>query len=298
MGLLVRGGSGSADLELFLERGDLLPDRLVEGRLVVRARSPLTVRRAVGALIGTERRKVTIADPAMRGAPRTVVRTHELPRVELDLGGPFWLAPGEVREIPVSLPVPPLGPATLASDPLSCTWTIEVHLDVPGFDPGVAVDVRLLQPSALLRAGVVRLAQFALYEAAGVDVGDVFGEIVVEPAPLCLGGPYRGELRLTARRPMRLQEIRLGLAVRVIVSESGGHKATFVPWEVILAGPRELPAGETILPFAGDLPPLDLPTVELPHGRCDARLRVTLARPWARDTQLERDVALATTSEL
>ena len=52
------------------------------------------------------------------------------------------------------------------------------------------------------------------------------------------------------------------------------------------------------LPISGELGPRPLPTVELPHGKAQATFNVILARAWALDTHLVRDVTIATTREI
>ena len=58
--------------------------------------------------------------------------------------------------------------ATFEATVAGLTVAVEVKLDVPGFDPDVTADVVVLQPTALLRAGVVDVAQFALFPSADV----------------------------------------------------------------------------------------------------------------------------------
>ena len=41
-----------------------------------------------------------------------------------------------------------------------------------------------------------------------------------------------------------------------------------------------------------------LPTIRLPHGRADGQFHVILAKAWAQDTHLVRDVAICSTTEL
>jgi hypothetical protein len=54
--------------------------------------------------------------------------------------------------------------------------------------------------------------------------------------------------------------------------------------------PGQLAAGVVRLTFQRD--------IGLPHGRSDAQLHVILARAWAPDTHLVRDVAICSTIEL
>jgi hypothetical protein len=64
-----------------------------------------------------------------------------------------------------------------------------------------------------------------------------------------------------------------------------------------VAGEDDL-VGDREFPIAGTLPPTPIPSIELPHGRTRASFHVILDRPWALDTHLSRDVAIATTSEI
>ena len=41
-----------------------------------------------------------------------------------------------------------------------------------------------------------------------------------------------------------------------------------------------------------------LPTSRLPHGKADAQFHVILAKAWAQDTHLVRDIAICSTTEL
>jgi hypothetical protein len=52
------------------------------------------------------------------------------------------------------------------------------------------------------------------------------------------------------------------------------------------------------LEFTATVPDVALPTIELPHGRAAAEVHVILARAWARDPHLVRDLAIATTLEV
>jgi hypothetical protein len=208
------------------------------------------------------------------------------------------LAAGETRTLPFQLPVPPLGPATLEAEVAGVSWSVEAKLDIAGgMDASIEVPVRILQPTALLRAGVVHVGEFALYEAADARAGGVTGSIALDPVPLVPGQPFRGRLTLRPDSPLRLQEIRVELRVKVESTVSGGLDETIVPWSAAVAPAMDL-GGEQAFELRGTVDDVALPTIELPHGRASAELHVILARAWARDPHLVRDIAVATTLEL
>jgi len=204
-----------------------------------------------------------------------------------------WLLPALA-----TLPVPALGPATLEATEAGVAWSVEAKLDIPGgMDSSIEVPVRIAQPVALLRAGVVHVGEFALYPGADAVAGEVTGSIVIDPVPLVTGEAFTGRLVLRPSGSVGVQEIRVELRVKVEATVSGGRHETLVPWSAIVAPAMTL-AGEQQIELAGRLPDTALPTIELPHGRASAELHVILAKAWARDPHLVRDVAIATTSEL
>jgi hypothetical protein len=77
-----------------------------------------------------------------------------------------------------------------------------------------------------------------------------------------------------------------------------GKTETITAWVARLSGAGELAGGRQVLEFGGELDARDLPTIELPHGRTDAEFHVILAKAWARDPHLVRDVAICSTTEL
>ncbi len=175
---------------------------------------------------------------------------------------------------------------------------IEANLDVPGFDPSVSMPVVVLQPTALLRAGVVTVAEYALYPAADGEADGIRGSIWLDPSPLCVGAPFRGRLELESGAPRKVQEVRLELRVLVKATVGGGRKETITLWAGQLAGAGEFGGGGQAFPFAADLPASWLPTIETPHGRADAQFHVIIATAWARDPHLVRDVAICSTTEI
>ncbi|HEX5467147.1 MAG TPA: hypothetical protein VFW92_10790, partial [Candidatus Limnocylindrales bacterium] len=123
--------------------------------------------------------------------------------------------------------------------------------------------------------------------------------LALDPVPLCCGAPFRGTLTATTGRPIELQAVRVALYVDAGATVSSGEKESILLWQGRLHGPGLFGAAEEVtLPVEGTLPVTWLPTVELPHGRSSARLEITLARAWAPDVHLTRDVAVCSTTEL
>jgi hypothetical protein len=178
-------------------------------------------------------------------------------------------------------------------------WELEIKLDQPGWvDSAIVVPVRVLQPTALLRAGVVHVGQFALYPAADAETGGARASIELDQMPLCLGAPFTGALTITTDRSLSLQEVRLEVRVHVESTVRSGKEEDLTVFVGQLAGQGELAAGTEVMPFRAALPLKDVPTIELPHGHAQATVHVILARPLAPDPHLVRDVALCTTTEI
>ncbi len=213
--------------------------------------------------------------------------------------GPVTMAAGETREVPFQLPVPGLGPATFEGTELRVDWEISANLDVAGFDPGVSLPVVLLQPTALLRAGVVTVAQFALYPAADGAGDGISGSIWLDPSPLCVGAPFKGRLDLEMPAARKVQEVRLELRVRAKATVGGGRSETITMWVGATRRSRRIRwRDEVVSRSSPSCPSTYLPTVETPHGRSDAEFHVVIAVAWARDPHLVRDVAICSTTEL
>ena len=292
--------SGGVDWRLELELDRLLPGRLVNGTVTVTARKAISARGLVVSLLGDEHWRYDVQVSDGQGHTHTETRTGHaaLPPEPVMVSGPVAFGAGESRSFAVAIPVPGLGPATLDATEAGVTWTVEAKLDIPGaMDSSIEVPVWICQPVALLKAGVVRVGEFALYEGADAVAGEVSGSIVLDPAPLVAGAAFTGKLGLTPAAPLKLQEIRVEVRVTVRATVSGGRSETIVPWAAVVSGPGTL-SGGTSIDVSGTLPDVALPTVELPHGVASAQVHVILAKAWARDPHLVRDVAIATTSEL
>ena len=289
---------GGVDFRLDLDSDTLLPGRMATGRVRVDFREPVEARGIIASLIATEMWQHEDTDRDANGTTRTrtVTSTNELRRLPVALAGPASYAAGESKEFALELPVPPLGPATFDATVAALRWKVEVKVDIPGFDPDVTADVAVFQPTALLRAGVVDVGQFALFSSADVANDGASGSIALDPVPLCLGTTFSGHLAIAAGRE-RLQEVRLELRTKVKATVPSGKAEEITLWTGRIAGEGEF-GGADEATFNGTLPTRWLPTMRLPHSRADATFRVILARSWAQDTHLVRDVAICSTTEL
>jgi hypothetical protein len=290
---------GGVVFSLDLERDVLLPGRVASGTVRLDFQEQVQVRGIVASLIATEQWQSTDTKTDADGTTHTETDTHtqELRRVPVALSGPAEFATAETREFRVEIPVPPLGPATFDGTVSRLTWRLEVKLDVPGFDPDITADVVVLQPTALLSAGVIDLGQFALFPTVDVASAEASGSIALEPVPLCIGAPFGGLLSIATGR-QRLQEVRLELRQHVEATVASGKREDITLWTGRVAGDGEFGGSDAAMAFDGELPARWLPTVELPHGRANAVFHVILAKAWAQDTHLVRDVAICSTTEL
>jgi hypothetical protein len=244
------------------------------------------------------RHTVTERDANGNTTSHVVTSTEELLREPVQVHGPLHLAAGETWQATFEQPVPSMGPATLVAEDAGLDWTFEAKLDIEGgFDARIERSVVVAQPTALLRAGAVHVGEFALYESVDVAADVVTGSIKLEPMPLACGEPFSGRVDASLPSSMKLQEIRAELRVAVEATVSQGESETITAWSGVLA-PAGTYQGSVGLDIHGSLDPRPLPTVELPHGKAQATFHVILARAWAPDTHLVRDVTIATTTEL
>jgi len=298
--LAFTGSSGGARWDVQLDRSILLPGRLVHGRITIHAERAIDARGVVVALIAEEhwRHRETRQGPNNTSTTEVVTSRAEVVREPVMVHGELHLGPGETWTATFEQPVPAMGPASLEAEDAGLEWTFEAKLDVPGgIDSSVERVMVVAQPTALLRAGAVHVGEFALYESVVITGEGVTASMKLEPMPLACGQPFTGRVELSFREAARLQEIRAELRVEVESTVSSGEKEEITAWAGVIA-----PAGtyeETVnIDVHGTLEARPLPTIELPHGRAQATFRVILARAWAPDTHLVRDVALATTTEV
>ena len=286
--------------QLELDSDRLVPGRLIAGTLTVTAHDSIDARGLVAALVAMEhwQHEETTTDGQGHSSTHTVTSRNELRREPVAVSGPLQLAGGETRTFPIQMPVPPLGPASLEATVAGLTWTFEAKLDRPGRpDSRIEVPVRVVQPVALLRAGVVPVGEFALYPEADAGRDDLTAAITLDPLPLCSGARFHGSVILRTAAARRLQEIRAEIRVRVEATVSSGKDETITAWAAILVPALDV-QGERVIQFEGSLADTPLPTIELPHGKASAAFHLILATAWARDPHLVRDVTIATTLEL
>jgi hypothetical protein len=233
---------------------------------------------------------------------RTVTHTgvEELARLEVAVAGAQRFVRGQRVTWSVTFEVPGLGPATFEGDALRCDWTLEANVDVPmGLDPHLAQTVRVAQPMALLRAGVIDTGQYGLFEEAPVNPDARPAQIRLEPVPVSLQSAFAGVFTVETGEPMQVKEVRLELRVLAEVTVSGGHHEEIVAWRGVLqAAPGRFGGPLAQHPFNAGAAGAWLPSIDLPHGRARAQFHVILAQDWAPDTHYQRDVAVATTTEL
>lgn len=291
--------SHGVDWRLELDRDELLPGRLVAGRLSATSHGTLDARGLIVLLRAVEhwQHDVTTTDANGNTTTHTETTRQQLLVEPVQVAGETHLGPGETREWSFDLPVPPLGPASLEATVAGLTWTVEAKFDIPGgFDPSIERPVRVLQPQGLLRAGVVHVGEFALFGAADVGADEVSGSVSLDPAPLCAGLPFTATVVLHAPRARRLQEIRVEVRVEVEATVASGRSETITAWSGVVPG--DSLEGDRTIQIAGTLEGRSLPSIELPHGRASATFHVILATAFAPDPHLVRDIAIATTQEL
>lgn len=292
--------SGGGSWHLELDRLALIPGQLVNGRVSFRAHGSIEARGIVVALKAVEhwRWRQTQTTGTGQVTTRVVTSRADLTHEPVELHGALRLTAGESFEQAFQMPVPPDGPASLAADDAGLDWTIEAKLDIEdGLDSRIERPVTVVQPTALLRAGAVPLAELALYESADVADGGITGTITLKPAPLVCGEAFAGQVELKLPGSESLQEIRAELRVKVEATVSSGESETITTWAGQLA-PAGQVDGTASFAISGTVPARPLPSIKLPHGRASATFHVILAKAWAADIHLVRDVAIATTGEI
>jgi hypothetical protein len=292
--------SGGGSWHLELDQEALIPGQLVNGRVSFQAHGSIEARGVVVTLKAVEHWRWRQTQTTGTGQVSTHVVTSEadMAHEPVELHGALQLAAGESFEQAFQMPVPPDGPASLKGDDAGLVWTIEAKLDIAdGLDSRIERPVTVVQPTALLRAGAVPLAELALYESADVADRGVTGTIALKPVPLVCGQPFSGQVKLKLPGSESLQEIRAELRVKVEATVSSGESETITTWAGLLA-PAGKVDGTATFAISGTVPARPLPSIELPHGRASATFHVILAKAWAADIHLVRDVAIATTGEI
>jgi hypothetical protein len=297
--------SGGVEWRLELDRTILIPGQLVTGRLSLVANDDVDARGLVVALTAVEhwKHRESSTDGQGHTTTRVVTSTQEVIREPVQVRGDVHLGAGETLATELSLPVPPDGPASLEAEDAGLEWTVEAKLDIPGgFDSGLAAAVVVAQPTALLRAGAVTLGELALYDAADAASDEITATIALSPAPLVCGAPFTGHVDLRVPEGTNVRGVRAEVRVHVEATVSSGENETLTLWTgdllpQVVAGKQDV-GGSRSLAVAGALPATPVPSIELPHGRTSATFHVILDRPFAPDTHLVRDIAIATTAEI
>ena len=292
-----RGGEWSVELDPPI----LLPSRPVRVHVRLVSDRDREARGVVASLVCEETYRYDRTERA-GNTTRTVTHTDhdELSRTEIQLGGPLSLRAGKVLDWNFEVNAPDLGPASFEGTELRCDWTLEVKADLPrALDASIRLPVHVGQPVALLRAGVLDLGQYALFEEAPVNTDALPAQLRLEPVPICLGEPFSGRLSLETAAPVDVQEVRLELRVRAEVSVMGGRREE-ITFDVGRLAGNEAAFGGAFQQheFSAVLERGWLPSVDLPHGSARARFHVILARARRPDVHYVRDVAISTTSDL
>ena len=257
--------------------------------------------RGVRALLRCEERyRYSRTEGTGKDAHRvTHTDVEELARIEVNLAGAQRFLRGQPVSWHARIEVPDLGPATFEGDALRCDWTLEANVDRPmALDPGVEETVHVAQPMALLRAGVIATGQYGLFEDAPANLDALPAQIRLEPVPISLESPFEGAFTVEMTGMAPVQEVRLELRILSQVTVPGGHHDEIVAWRGVLTGPGQFGGPLSEHPFKAEASGAWLPSIDLPHGRSRARFHVILAQEWAPDIHYERDVAVATTTEL
>ena len=301
MTVSARGSGAGFDLALELDSTDLLPGRLVDGRLRISSRDGGAIRGARVTLTGTEtwRYDQTTTDAKGQVHTETHTASQDLPKVPVAVMGATQIGAGAQHDIAFQVPVPALGPATFDATELGVDWSLGANLDVAGFDPGVVLPVR--HPAAdgaaaggRRRRGAVRAVRRgrrgrrrparidpprtgpAVRRGAVPRHADDAGRRVTTGA----GGPAR-----TARHgPVDGGRRSIG------DDHAVGRSAGRMPASTAARRPPRMPSASSSRPGPAD--------DRTAHGRADAAFHLVVAIAWARDPHLVRDVAICSTTEI
>jgi hypothetical protein len=192
---------------------------------------------------------------------------------------PASLEPGQMIELPFTIPAPRLGPPTAHAGVAAIAWALEAHWDIGmGADERVCAYVDVRQHPDLLRAGVLTLPPGAMNDV----VTDEGAGITVSPIPpVPAGTPLAVTIAWPGAPGGRSARIELNLDVQ------GGTGLS----AVVASVPVDQGAlgGATItLPVPVDLPP----TMETQGLKVGYRVRVIVDRKLRSDESRERAVVI------
>jgi len=192
---------------------------------------------------------------------------------------PTLMAPGQMLEIPFSIPAPRLGPPSAHAGSAIVAWAVEAHWDVQmGADERVAAIVPVAQHPDLLRSGAVTLPAGAMFDSVDHD-GASLGVTPLPPlpagAPVTLSVAWPGAPGGRSARVELTTDVRAANGLSVVsVSLPIDHDS--------LAGTN------VVVPLPADLPPT-LVTDGLTVGH---RLRVIVDRKMRSDVTAERPIVV------
>lgn len=192
---------------------------------------------------------------------------------------PTLLAPGQVLEIPFSIPAPRLGPPSAHAGSAIVAWAVEARWDVPlGTDERVATVVPVGQHPDLLRSGAVTLPPGAMFDT----VDDEGASLAVAPLPPVLAGqPVTLSVAWPGAPGGRSARVELTTDVR----SSNGLSVVSVSLPI---DHGSLPGTQVVVPLPADLPP----TVVTDGLTVHHRLRVIVDRKMRSDVTAERAIVV------
>lgn len=279
--------------------GPVLVGESISGHLRIRARREIRARSAVLRLVGVrlaerarsesdleaapaDRAEGTASAPGGTAETFTWIEVHgsvieSLPFTEPRL--PTELRPGQVVDLPFTIPAPRLGPPTAHAGVAAIAWALEAHWDVAmATDERICGYVHVGQHPDLLRAGVLTLPSGALNDA----VSDEGATIAVEPlGPIPAGTPMRVAIAWPGAPSARSARLALQLEVR-------GESRLDMGLATVPIDQQTLGQASASVVLDGDLPPT-LQTAGLEVGY---RLRLTLDRKLRSDIHRERAIVV------
>jgi hypothetical protein len=192
---------------------------------------------------------------------------------------PTLLAPGQLVELPFTIPAPRLGPASAHAGTVIVAWAVEARWDIAmGSDERVAALVPVGQHPDLLRSGAVTLPSGALFDI----VDDEGARLSVEPLPPLAAGS-QVSLGIAWPDSPGGRSARVELTTDVKAASSIAVVSVSVPVDG-----GALSGTQVLLSLPADLPPT-LVTDGLTVGH---RLRVIVDRSMRPDVSRERPIVI------
>lgn len=192
---------------------------------------------------------------------------------------PASLEPGQIIELPFTIPAPRLGPPTAHAGVAAIAWALEAHWDIGmGADERVCAYVDVRQHPDLLRAGVLTLPSGAMNdvvtdEGAGITVSPL--PPIPAGTPLAVTIAWPGAPGGRSARVELTMDVQGGTSIGVVVASVEVDQGAL--------------GGATVtLPVPADLPP----TMEAQGLKVGYRVRVIVDRKLRSDESRERAVVI------